>query len=182
MIADRKIFFLSYLPKNQNSQHPPTNSPQPLKHSISKRTENLLATAATAEPNDLFFNTIKAEIIHQTLIKLSHLQPLTPITTDSLRAAGISNNTVKQTRSKAVDIRFNGFEIQFTKFTSMYIGDLVLTTWQANSPNISPQYTTVSFKPHTYWPCRKFVIYKNLPTGTKSLKDINITTHTFWVQ
>ena len=41
-----------------------------------------------------------------TLEELGHPQPPTPIKTDNTTANGIINGTVKQQRSKAIDMRF----------------------------------------------------------------------------
>jgi predicted transposase YdaD len=41
-----------------------------------------------------------------TLEELGHPQPATPMVTDNSTAAGIANDTVKQKRSKAIDMRF----------------------------------------------------------------------------
>ena len=41
-----------------------------------------------------------------TLLYMGHLKPATPITTDNTTAAGIANRTVKQKRTRAMDMRF----------------------------------------------------------------------------
>eukprot|EP00978_Attheya_sp_CCMP212_P006656 scaffold15448_cov43-Attheya_sp.AAC.2 len=45
-------------------------------------------------------------MIRIILIEMGHAQPTTPIQVDNSCAAGIANNTVKQRRSKAIDICF----------------------------------------------------------------------------
>ena len=57
--------------------------------------KNVLASAAEAELGDLFFNAREGEGIHQTLVELCYLQPLTPITINNLCTVGIANSTVK---------------------------------------------------------------------------------------
>ena len=68
--------------------------------------KNVLASTAEAEIGALFYNVCEATPIHITLTELGHTQPPTPITTDNTCAAGIANATVKQKRSKAIDMRF----------------------------------------------------------------------------
>jgi hypothetical protein len=66
----------------------------------------VLASAAEAELAALFHNGREACPIRTTLEELGHAQPATPIQTDNSTAAGIANDTVKQKRSKAIDMLF----------------------------------------------------------------------------
>jgi hypothetical protein len=66
----------------------------------------VLASAAEAELAALFHNGREACPLRTTLEELGHAQPATPIQTDNSTAAGIANDTVKQKRSKAIDMRF----------------------------------------------------------------------------
>jgi hypothetical protein len=67
---------------------------------------NVLASATEAEVGALFHNEQAACILRQTLDELGHNQPATPIQTDNSSAEGILNDTVKQKRSKAIDMRY----------------------------------------------------------------------------
>jgi hypothetical protein len=67
---------------------------------------NVLASAAEAEVGGLFINGQAACPLRTTLTKLGHHQPPTIIVTDNECAQGIANDTVKQKRSKAIDMRF----------------------------------------------------------------------------
>jgi hypothetical protein len=67
---------------------------------------DVLASAAKAEVDGLFINGQEACPIHLTLEEMGHPQPTTPIITDNECAQGIANDTVKQRRSKAIDMRF----------------------------------------------------------------------------
>ena len=73
---------------------------------LSNIMKNVMASAAEAELGALFFNAREAIPIRNTLREMGHPQPPTPITTDNACAAGIANDTVKQKRSKAIDMRF----------------------------------------------------------------------------
>jgi hypothetical protein len=66
----------------------------------------IMSSAAEAETGALFYNAKDACLLRTTLLDLGHPQPATPIQTDNACAMGIVNETVKQRRSKAMDMRF----------------------------------------------------------------------------
>jgi hypothetical protein len=68
--------------------------------------KEVLASAAESELASTYYNAKEAcpEII--CLEELGHPQPPTPIVTDNSTAVGIANDTVKQKRSKAIDMRY----------------------------------------------------------------------------
>ena len=68
--------------------------------------KHVVASAGEAEVGALFFNCKDAAMLRTALIEMGHPQPATPIQTDNSFAAGMANNTVKQRRSKAMDMRF----------------------------------------------------------------------------
>ena len=51
-------------------------------------------------------NAREAVPLRQGLIEMGHPQPATPMKTDNSTATGIINKTIKQKRSKAIDMRF----------------------------------------------------------------------------
>ena len=75
-------------------------------HILSSILGNVMASATEAEVGALFHNAQDACMIRNTLEFLGHKQPATPIQTDNACAEGIVNDTVKQKRSKAIDMRF----------------------------------------------------------------------------
>jgi hypothetical protein len=75
-------------------------------HVLAKVIKNVVASAAEAEVAGLFINAQDAVPERTTLIELGHPQPATPIRTDNSTANGIINGTIKQKRSKAIDMRF----------------------------------------------------------------------------
>ena len=75
-------------------------------HITSTIMRNVLASAAEAEVAACFINAQEACVTRATLEFLGHEQPPTPIQTDNQCAAGILNSTVKQKRSKAIDMRY----------------------------------------------------------------------------
>ena len=75
---------------------------------MAKIIKNVMASAAEAEVGALYMNAQLALPMRITLEELGHPQPPTPIKTDNTAANGIINGTVKQQRSKAIDMRFIG--------------------------------------------------------------------------
>lgn len=73
---------------------------------LSKVLRGVMSSAAEAEIGALFLNTKEGTVIRQTLQEMGHPQPATPVETDNTTACGIMNRTVKQVRSKAIDMRF----------------------------------------------------------------------------
>ena len=68
---------------------------------------NIMASAAEAEYGALFLNGQASIPIRAKLIEMHHPQPPTPIQVDNSTALGIANNSIKQKRSKAMDMRFH---------------------------------------------------------------------------
>ena len=90
-------------PPDENDTPPPLNGAV---HIVSNIMRQVLASAAEAETGGLFYNGQEAATIRTTLAELGDPQPLRPIQTDNSTVAGISNYTVKQRRSKAIDMHF----------------------------------------------------------------------------
>jgi hypothetical protein len=65
-----------------------------------------MSSAAKAEFGTLLHNGRAACSHYMCLEELGHPQPPTPLVTDNITAAGIPNDTIKQKRSKAMDMRF----------------------------------------------------------------------------
>jgi hypothetical protein len=100
-------FFLSNMPTSMppsaTDPTPPFNGPVLVTASIIKA---VLSSAAEAELGALFYNAKEGCQIRNTLEDLGHKQPPTPIQADNACAVGLANDTVKQRRSKAMDMRF----------------------------------------------------------------------------
>ncbi len=67
---------------------------------------NVMASAAEAEIGALYINSQTAEVFRTTLIEMGHPQPPTPVQTDNSTAYGIVNLSIRQRRSRAMDMRF----------------------------------------------------------------------------
>jgi hypothetical protein len=75
-------------------------------HSICKIMTNVMGSAAEAEIGAAYINAQEAVPIRTTLAEMGHPQPSTPIQVDNTTAVGFANDTMKQKRSKAIDMRF----------------------------------------------------------------------------
>jgi hypothetical protein len=74
---------------------------------ISKVLKQVMSSAAKAEIGAVFINAKEGTVLRATLEELGHPQPPpTPMETDNTTATGYSNGTIKQKRTKAMDMRF----------------------------------------------------------------------------
>jgi hypothetical protein len=69
--------------------------------------KNVVASAAESEVGACFHNAQSGAPLWVTLTELGHIQPMTPLRTDKSTAFGILNETIKQKRSKAMDMRYH---------------------------------------------------------------------------
>jgi hypothetical protein len=69
--------------------------------------KNVVASAAESEVGACFHNAQSGAPLRVTLTKMGHTQPPTPLRTDNSTAFGILNETIKQKRSKAMDMRYH---------------------------------------------------------------------------
>ena len=91
------------------SPHDPTNFEPTLNgivYVVGKILRNIMASAAESELGALFLNWQEAVPIHITLEEMWHSQPPTPVQVDNSNALGIGTGTIKQRKSKAMDMRF----------------------------------------------------------------------------
>ena len=87
---------------------PPTNRPRlngPI-HSITRIISNVIGSATKAEIGAAYINDQEAVSIRTLLCKLGHPQPATPIQVDNSTSDGFANDTIKQKKSKAINMRF----------------------------------------------------------------------------
>jgi hypothetical protein len=69
--------------------------------------KNVVASAAESEVRACFHNAQSGAPLRVTLTELGHIQPPTPLRTDNSTDFGILNETIKQKRSKAMDMRYH---------------------------------------------------------------------------
>ena len=100
------FFFLSARnadPDSKTFSTPPINGAI---HVHSSRIRNVMASAAEAELGALYDNAQEAAAIRTTLDDMGRPQQTTAIKTDNSTAAGIANNTLKQRKSRSMDMKF----------------------------------------------------------------------------
>jgi hypothetical protein len=68
--------------------------------------KNVVPSTSESEVGACFHNAQSGAPLRITLAKLDHTQPPTPLRTDNSTAFRILNETIKQKRSKAMDIRY----------------------------------------------------------------------------
>jgi hypothetical protein len=90
-------------PPGPDEPQPKLNGPISIPAKILRE---VVASAAEAELGGLFHNGKEAVPERITLDELGHPQPPTPLVTDNSTASGIANDSVKQRRSKAMDMRY----------------------------------------------------------------------------
>jgi hypothetical protein len=73
---------------------------------LSKKIKNVVSSASEAEVAALYLNAQEMVPMRHCLEELGHPQRATPLKTDNSTATGIVNNTIKQKRSKAIDMRY----------------------------------------------------------------------------
>jgi hypothetical protein len=69
--------------------------------------KNVVASAAESEVGACFHNAQSGAPLRVTLTESGHFQPPTTLRTDNSTAFGILNETIKQKRSKEMDMRFH---------------------------------------------------------------------------
>jgi hypothetical protein len=94
--------------RSTNDHQAPTHSPTPngVVHVVCQKLQPVVASAAESEVGGLFVNGQEATVLRTTLEDMGHSQPPTPIKTDNSTASGIANDTIKQRRSRAMEMRF----------------------------------------------------------------------------
>jgi hypothetical protein len=95
-------FFLTDKTASATGQYKPNGAVHVLCHIM----REVLSSAAEAELGALFHNGKEACPLRIALEEMGHPQPATPMATDNSTASGIATDTVKQKRSKAIDMRF----------------------------------------------------------------------------
>eukprot|EP00957_Ditylum_brightwellii_P071752 5454396-Ditylum_brightwellii.AAC.1 len=99
-------FYLSVASADPNKQPAMPPPPNGLVHIVCKVIRNVMSSAAEAEIGVLYVNTCKGEELRLALKEIGHPQPPTPVMTDNSTVCGIVNKTVKQRRTRAIDMWF----------------------------------------------------------------------------
>jgi hypothetical protein len=94
------LFFLGNNPPEQDTLNGSTLN-------VAAIIKNVVASAAESEVCACFHNAQSGAPLRVTLTELGHTQPPTPLSTDNSTVLGIVNETIKQKRSKAMDMRYH---------------------------------------------------------------------------
>jgi hypothetical protein len=94
------IFFCGDKPPNKNALNGSILN-------VAAVIKNVVASAAESEVGACFKNAQSDLQLRFPLIELVHKQPAKPFRTDNSTAFGILNETIKQKRSKAMDMRYH---------------------------------------------------------------------------
>jgi hypothetical protein len=73
---------------------------------ISQVLKHVMSSEAEAEIGAVFLNAKEGAVVRTTLEELGHKQSPIPMERDNTTATGYSNGTIKQKRTKAMDMRF----------------------------------------------------------------------------
>jgi hypothetical protein len=73
---------------------------------ISTVLKHVMSLAAEAEIGAVFLNAKKYTVLFTMLEELGHPQPPTPLQTENTTSTGYSNGTIKQKRTRAMNILF----------------------------------------------------------------------------
>jgi hypothetical protein len=92
-----------YMDSDRNTDNKLTNGAILI---INKVLKHVMSPAAEAVTRAVFINAKEGAVIHTTLEELGHKQPPTPMQTDNTTVTGYRNGTIKQKRTKAMDMRF----------------------------------------------------------------------------
>jgi hypothetical protein len=92
------LFYLGYHPNEDKINGSILN--------VASVIKNIVAPAAESEVGACLQNSQTAAPLRVTLTKLGHEQAATPLRTDNSTAYGILNETIKQKRSKSMDMKY----------------------------------------------------------------------------
>ena len=122
-------YFMGSLP--QNGKPITINGPIQIHASICKF---VVTSAAEAELGALFYNIQEGTILRLALEELGHAQPPTPVHCDNITAVGITNDSVKKQRSRAMEMRF------FRVTDQVALGNFNVT-WHPGQENLADYFT-----------------------------------------
>jgi hypothetical protein len=116
-----------------------------------------MSSATEAELGALFYNAKDGVWLRTTLDEMGHPQPATPIQTDNACASGIANDTVKQRRSKAIDMRFYWVKDRVSK-------GQFLVHWRRGTDNLADYFTKHHSPSHHRLMRSRYLISLHKPT------------------
>ena len=134
---------------------------------LAKVIKNVMGSAMEAEIAALYENAQKIIEYRQTLEEMGHKQPPTLIRTDNRTACGIVTGTMRQKRSKAIDMRFHWLKDRVTNHNQLDIA------WAPGIQNLA-DYPTKHHSPGHHRLVRPIFLYEpgKSPTTIKGCNKI----------
>jgi hypothetical protein len=122
--------------------------------------KHVMSSAAEAEIGSVFLNAKEAKILRTRLEEMGHPQPPTSLQTDNTTATGYINDTIKQRRTRAMDMQF------------CWVKDRVKqgpchVYWGPGYPNLA-DYFTKHHSPTYHKRMREMYIHASLPPMKRS--------------
>jgi hypothetical protein len=127
--------------------------------------KSVLSSATKVKLGALFFNAKDAAMLRTTLEELGPPQPATPIQTGNACTSGIANDTVKQRRSKAIDMLF--YWIRNRVQDGQY-----LVHWQRGTDNLADYFTKHHFPSHHHIMHSRYLLDLHKPLEAQFTRPI----------
>jgi hypothetical protein len=108
-----------------------------------------MSSAAEAEIGAVFINAKEGAVRRTTLEELGHKQPPTPMETNNNTATGYSNGTIKQKRTKCMDMRFYWIKYRVKQANLKFTGARDLKIWRIISQNTIRRRITKEYETYT---------------------------------
>jgi len=134
-------------------------------HILAKTIKHVCSSVAEAEIAALFMNARAALPLRVTLEEMGHPQPATAMKTDNATADGIINGTVKQNRSKGIDMRYYWLQdrVQQKQF-HVY--------WAPGAANLADYFTKLHPPAHHIALRPVYLLAPNMPTDMQGCIEI----------
>ena len=147
------FFFLSDRPTHPNIPPPVDPRPNGALHIVCKILRTVMGSAAEAEIAAAYLTAREAVPIRTTLEELGHPHSATPIQTDNSTCAGFANDTIKQKRTKSINM--NHYWLQDRTRLGKF-----LVYWRAGVSNLT-DYHTKHHSPAHHIAARPSYVYED---------------------
>ena len=131
--------------------------------------KTVLASAAEAELGALFINGRAAIHLRYILTSIAHIEPPTPIKTDNTTALGIIKDTVKQKRSKSIDMRYYWIQDKNEDNTFHIF-------WKPGIQNLGDYFTKHHSPSHHKQMRKHYILSATKQSGMRGCVDTQIST------
>jgi hypothetical protein len=140
----------------------PTNNGAVL--NISGILKHVVSSASEAEIGGLFINVMSAIPICQTLVKMGHPQPPTPMQTNNSTAHQLISNKIRPKALKSMEMRFNFLKFREAQEQFRYY-------WRPGTQNLADYFTKHHAPSHHQNTQALYLMNPNNPEYTKLFKN-----------